>query len=85
MAGVLCVGWILSAQGTSTHTRQQVFIGVLKLPEVPFHSHGDSLVLRTGKILTGTLHPTPTPPACFSFQKHQESFLESVSGHLISQ
>lgn len=79
LARVLSMGWILSVQATSARSRQtaRVSIDVLKLPEAPLHSQGDSLSLKMRKILTGT-------PGLSFISETQEYLLERVGCHLIS-
>lgn len=69
-------GFFLSRVPLLVPGSNNVFIDVLKLTEIPFHSQGDSLLLKTRKILTES-------PSQLFISETQESFLERVGCHLI--
>lgn len=71
------VGFSLSRVPPLTLTPESVSIDVLKLPEAPLHSQGDSLLLKMRTILTGT-------PNLLFISETQEYLLERVGCHLIS-
>lgn len=71
------VGFSLSRVPPLTLMPESVSIDVLKLPEAPLRSQGDSLLLKMRTILTGT-------PSLLFISESQEYLLERVGCHLIS-